>query len=69
VIGSLLEKFGGKIDLIYIDPPFATGADFSFEAPVGETEVTIGKEASILRGEGLQKYVGARIGIIYADAV
>ncbi|MDW8352843.1 MAG: site-specific DNA-methyltransferase, partial [Anaerolineae bacterium] len=24
VMGSLLEKFAGKIDLIYIDPPFAT---------------------------------------------
>jgi len=30
VMGALLEKFAGKIDLIYIDPPFATGADFSF---------------------------------------
>ena len=29
-MGSLLEKFAGKIDLIYIDPPFATGTDFSF---------------------------------------
>jgi adenine-specific DNA-methyltransferase len=28
-MGSLCEKFAGKIDLIYIDPPFATGADFS----------------------------------------
>jgi len=36
VMGSLLEKFAGKIDLIYIDPPFATGADFSFSAPIGE---------------------------------
>jgi len=30
VMSSLLEKLAGKIDLIYIDPPFATGADFSF---------------------------------------
>ena len=30
VMGSLLEKFAGKIDLIYIDPPFATGSDFTF---------------------------------------
>jgi 16S rRNA G966 N2-methylase RsmD len=37
VMGSLLEKFAGKIDLIYIDPPFATGADFSFTAPVGDS--------------------------------
>src|SRR5712664_3447081 len=36
-MGSLLEKFAGKVDLIYIDPPFATGADFSFMAPIGES--------------------------------
>ena len=36
VMGSLLEKFAGKVDLIYIDPPFATGADFSFTAEVGD---------------------------------
>ena len=31
VLPSLLDKFAGKVDLIYIDPPFATGADFSFQ--------------------------------------
>lgn len=36
VMGSLLEKFAGKIDLIYIDPPFATGADFSVRFKIGE---------------------------------
>src|SRR5271167_3463846 len=35
VMGSLLEKFAGKVDLIYIDPPFATGADFSFTSANG----------------------------------
>src|ERR1700677_4232525 len=35
VMGSLLEEFAGKIDLIYIDPPFATGGDFSFVAASG----------------------------------
>src|SRR3984893_4087323 len=39
VMGSLLEEFAGKIDLIYIDPPFATGADFSFAAAVGHPQV------------------------------
>ena len=34
-MGSLLEDFAGKIDLIYIDPPFATGSDFSFTAANG----------------------------------
>src|ERR1700745_752922 len=39
VMGSLLEQFAGKVDLIYIDPPFATGADFSFMAAVGSEEI------------------------------
>ena len=30
VLASLLEKFKGKIDLIYIDPPFNTSQDFYF---------------------------------------
>lgn len=41
VLPSLLPEFAGKINLIYIDPPFDTGADFSFTAtiapsPLGE---------------------------------
>ena len=46
VMGSLLEKFAGKIDLIYIDPPFATGADFSFTASIGEDAQQVAKAAS-----------------------
>ena len=48
VMGSLLEKFAGKIDLIYIDPPFATGADFSFTAPIGESGGVVFKEQSVI---------------------
>ena len=48
VMGSLLEKFAGKIDLIYIDPPFATGADFSFEAQIGESGREVFKEQSVI---------------------
>ena len=48
VMGSLLEKFAGKIDLIYIDPPFATGADFSFTAQIGESKVEVCKESSVI---------------------
>src|SRR5437899_469808 len=46
VMGALIEKFAGKIDVIYIDPPFATGADFSFKAEVGEDELEIAKQQS-----------------------
>ena len=48
VMGSLLEKFAGKVDLIYIDPPFATGADFSFQALVGEGRLDLAKEQSAI---------------------
>ena len=36
VLPSLLKEFSGKVNLIYIDPPFATGADFSFTATIPE---------------------------------
>ena len=48
VMGSLLKRFAGKIDLIYIDPPFATGADFSFSVPVGESGESAEKKASAI---------------------
>ena len=31
VLPSLLDEFAGRVDLIYIDPPFATGADFGYK--------------------------------------
>jgi len=71
VLPSLLPEFAGKVDLIYIDPPFDTGADFSFMATVPERdgdldgEETFIKEPSILEqkayrdtwGRGLQSYI------------
>jgi DNA modification methylase len=49
VMGSLLEKFAGEIDLIYIDPPFLTGADFSFKVLVGSDDDPLpGKEPSLV---------------------
>jgi adenine-specific DNA-methyltransferase len=34
VMWSLLAQYAGKIDLVYIDPPFATGGDFPFAQQV-----------------------------------
>lgn len=34
VLPSLLAEFAGKVDLIYIDPPFATGDNFGYQAQV-----------------------------------
>jgi len=36
VLPSLLPEFAGKINLIYIDPPFNVGADFSFTATIAD---------------------------------
>ena len=47
VMSSLLKQgWAGKINLIYIDPPFDTGADFSYTTQIDDTEVE--KEPSII---------------------
>ena len=47
VMSSLLKQgWAGKINLIYIDPPFFTGADFSIRTKVGDEPVE--KEPSII---------------------
>ena len=66
VMGSLLEKFAGKVDLIYIDPPFATGANFSFSAPIGESGDELFKEPSILEEKAYRDTWG-RHGERYPD--
>ena len=36
VMNLLINKFAGKISLIYIDPPFATGGNFNLKIQIGE---------------------------------
>ena len=65
VLPSLLPEFAGKVNLIYIDPPFATGAGFSFNATIPESEALFTKEPSIIEqkayrdtwGKGLDSYL------------
>ncbi len=72
VLPSLLPEFAGKVNLIYIDPPFNVGSDFSFTATIpdhpdtNEDETTtFTKEPSILEqkayrdtwGKGLDSYL------------
>lgn len=65
VMSGLLEQFAGKVDLIYIDPPFATGADFNVTTVVGEGGLEVEKEQSLIEevayrdtwGAGLQSYL------------
>lgn len=65
VMSALLEKYSGQIDLIYIDPPFATGANFSTTVKIGENELNHTKEASAIEelayrdtwGKGLDSFL------------
>jgi adenine-specific DNA-methyltransferase len=69
VMGSLLEKFAGKIDLIYIDPPFATGTDFSFKTEIGDSGEEFTKEQSVIEekayrdtwGRGIDSYISTMV--------
>jgi len=65
VLPSLLQEFAGKVNLIYIDPPFGTGADFSLMASIPESDNSFEKQPSILEqkayrdtwGGGVDSYV------------
>jgi len=47
VMSSLIKQgWAGKINLIYIDPPFFTGADFTVRTKIGDEEIE--KEPSII---------------------
>jgi adenine-specific DNA-methyltransferase len=72
VLPSLLPEFAGKVNLIYIDPPFNVGADFSFTATIpdhpdtdDDETTTFVKQPSIIEqkayrdtwGRGLDSYL------------
>lgn len=67
VLGSLGQEFRGKIDLIYIDPPFDLSADFSVRIPLGEGDDQLMKEQSIIEevayrdmwGKGINSYLSS----------
>lgn len=48
VMASLLKEYKGKIDLIYIDPPFDVGADFTMDIAIGEDGDEVSKDQSTL---------------------
>jgi len=59
ILASLLEEgFAGKINLIYIDPPFDTGDDFSFSVKIGHEELV--KQPSIIEQKAYNDTWGKR---------
>lgn len=67
VMASLLDEFRGKIDLIYIDPPFDLSADFSVRIALGDGTDQFEKEQSIIEevayrdmwGKGINSYLSS----------
>src|SRR5438552_176715 len=47
VLPSLLPEFAGRVNIAYIDPPFDTGADFSFIASVPDDPDTEGDQSAM----------------------
>jgi adenine-specific DNA-methyltransferase len=64
-MASLLKEFKGKIDLIYIDPPFDVGADFTMQLPIGDEKEMLWKDQSTMEmvayrdtwGKGTDSYL------------
>jgi adenine-specific DNA-methyltransferase len=48
ILASLLQEFKGSVDLIYIDPPFDVGADFTMDVPIGDGREEVEKDQSSL---------------------
>lgn len=65
VLPALAAEFIASVDLIYIDPPFATGADFSFPTPIPGSDDEFTKEPTLIEqkayrdtwGKGWDSYV------------
>src|SRR5438128_6333723 len=69
VLPSIANEFSGRVDLVYIDPPFSTGQDFSFVAAIpaisGDNNTEFLKAPSILEqkayrdtwGQGRDSYL------------
>ncbi len=65
VLPALLNEFGAAIDLVYIDPPFATGQDFSVTTKIPDSTQDFLKQPSLIEqkayrdtwGHGIDSYV------------
>lgn len=65
VMASLLKEFKGKVDLVYIDPPFDVGEDFTLGVPIGDEDDSVPKDQSTLEmvayrdvwGRGMDSYL------------
>ncbi len=59
VLPALLDEFTGAVDLIYIDPPFFTGDDFSFNISVDDESFT--KEPTLIEQKAYRDTWGSGV--------
>jgi len=65
VLPALVKELVGRVDLVYIDPPFASGQDFSFNRAIPESDQSFTKEPSVIEqkayrdtwGKGISSYL------------
>lgn len=65
ILSALRREFEGQVNLVYIDPPFDVGADFTLNIELGDGEGEIHKEQSLLEavayrdmwGKGTDSYL------------
>jgi len=58
IMGALMHKFSNKINLIYIDPPYATGSNFESKTFIGENNSFESKKAySDIWDGGIEEYI------------
>lgn len=65
VLASLQSQFKGQVDLIYIDPPFDVGADFTMDVAIGDSGQVTTKDQSLIEmvayrdtwGKGADSYL------------
>jgi adenine-specific DNA-methyltransferase len=66
VLGSLATQFAGQFQLIYVDPPFAMGADFTMEIEIGDGTEKLEKGRSPLEEKAYRDTWGGGIGTYLA---
>ncbi|MGI5860784.1 MAG: site-specific DNA-methyltransferase [Myxococcales bacterium] len=65
VLGALLEELAGRVDLIYIDPPFATGGRYFFQGEVGASGDGPSRAAREAYADGWGEDRGAWFSMMY----
>lgn len=54
---TLISRYAGKVDLIYLDPPFGTGDNFKMKLPRGRKQITVPAYSDKLTGDAYVEWI------------